>query len=90
MPTTFDGSLEPVASVYVKDDGLRSTIDPDDFSGGFGTWSGTSFAAPILAGEIAQQLQLDVLLTNDSAVAVNRAWQAIETLTDVKRSDPQP
>ena len=30
---------------------VRSTIDPDDFSGGFATWSGTSFAAPVLAGQ---------------------------------------
>ena len=28
----------------------RSSIDPDGFSGGFATWSGTSFAAPVLAG----------------------------------------
>ena len=29
----------------------RGTIDPDQFSSGFATWSGTSFAAPVLAGE---------------------------------------
>lgn len=28
----------------------RGTIDPDSFVGGFCTWSGTSFAAPVLAG----------------------------------------
>ncbi len=28
----------------------RGTIDPDQFSSGFATWSGTSFAAPVLAG----------------------------------------
>ena len=28
----------------------RGTIDPDRFNSGFATWSGTSFAAPVLAG----------------------------------------
>lgn len=32
----------------------RETIDPDDFSGGFGLWSGTSFAAPYVAGMLAR------------------------------------
>jgi len=28
----------------------RATVDPDSFGSGFATWSGTSFAAPVLAG----------------------------------------
>ena len=35
---------------------LRETIDPDDFSGGFAIWSGTSFAAPYVAGSLAASL----------------------------------
>jgi hypothetical protein len=31
-------------------------MDPDDFSCGFGVWSGTSFAAPVFAGELAAAL----------------------------------
>ena len=31
----------------------RASIDPDSFTG-FGTWSGTSFAAPVVAGAAAQ------------------------------------
>lgn len=38
--TSFEGPLET----------HRSTIDPDSFTSGFCTWSGTSFAAPVLAG----------------------------------------
>ncbi len=33
----------------------RATIDPDSFTG-FGTWSGTSFAAPVVAGTAAQAM----------------------------------
>ena len=34
----------------------RGTIDPDHFSSGFATWSGTSFAAPVLAGTFLAKL----------------------------------
>lgn len=34
----------------------RGTIDPDQFSSGFATWSGTSFAAPVLAGQYLTNL----------------------------------
>ncbi|SDP32283.1 Subtilase family protein [Nakamurella panacisegetis] len=53
-------STAPVhlAGAWAADTGLigpngerRGTIDPDQFSSGFATWSGTSFAAPVLAGE---------------------------------------
>jgi subtilisin family serine protease len=49
-PTRIQGGLSPAASVEVGGR-VRSAIDPDEFSGGFATWSGTSFAAPILAGK---------------------------------------
>jgi len=60
MPTTFDGSDEP-RNVVVGDRGeTRAGLDPDDFSAGFGVWSGTSFAAPVFAGELAGLLLEDM------------------------------
>ena len=35
---------------------VRASIDPDSFVDGFGTWSGTSFATPILAARLASRL----------------------------------
>ena len=43
-------SYQPMVSVLGPDGRRRETIDPDDYRGGFGLWSGTSFAAPLAAG----------------------------------------
>jgi subtilisin family serine protease len=79
LPTTFDASREPSReSVYRGE--VRATIDPDDFSSGFGIWSGTSFAAPILAGEIAEWLNTGSRLPADavdSDLALDRGWDAL-------------
>src|SRR5262249_44186930 len=34
----------------------REALDPDDYSGGFAAWSGTSFAAPLLAAHLVRSL----------------------------------
>ena len=53
MPTTFNGSLRPVLAQPAGHDPARGSCDPDDYSSGFGLWSGTSFAAPAYAGDVA-------------------------------------
>jgi subtilisin family serine protease len=89
MPVALNGSLGPIADVLLANGERRSTIDPDDFRGGFATWSGTSFAAPVLAGEIAQYLYranaLDPLTAED---AIDRSWRAVTKLVGLQRPAP--
>ncbi len=74
LPVTFDGSLQPAIATP---DG-REAIDPDDYASGFGIWSGTSFAAPVLAGEIAAHLVGQGGLDDVSPEAmVSRGWAAV-------------
>jgi subtilisin family serine protease len=87
FPVTFNAGAAPTSEVYV-DGEQRATIDPDDFKGGFGVWSGTSFSAPLLAGEIAQRLfdgSCGPIDPPDRASAVNRAWQAISASINVSK-----
>ena len=52
LPAGLDGSMQPARRTGSGPGGrLRSAPDRDGFAGGFGSWSGTSFAAPLLAGE---------------------------------------
>lgn len=57
-PTTFNASSG--ARWQTEADGtVRGTPDPDDLSAGFMIWSGTSFAAPWLVGQLASRLAAD-------------------------------
>ena len=87
MPTTFNGSLQPTGRGRTPPAATgAATIDPDNFHGGFATWSGTSFAAPILAAEVAKLLwQTGELDACDPAGMLERGWQALEQLTEVRR-----
>jgi subtilisin family serine protease len=79
----FQGGLEPTArtEVYQR---VRESIDPDDFSGMFALWSGTSFAAPILAAKVARRLVGKIDPAHDTrADAVSRGWAAVSAVTNI-------
>jgi hypothetical protein len=59
---------------------VRCTVDPDDYTGGFGVWSGTSFSAPVFAAELAAALIEQGDLTDVSSSAMRkRAIRALRT-----------
>jgi hypothetical protein len=55
VPVAFDGGSQ-AGMRHDLEHRRRETLDLDDFAGGFAVWSGTSFAAPIVAGRIAHEL----------------------------------
>ena len=62
IPASFEGGVQ--SGSRADRYGLkRTTIDVDDFSGGFAIWSGTSFAAPFVAGFIAQEMAAELTAT---------------------------
>jgi len=66
FPTDINGSRTPELRMPahpanplpagVSLPGHREAIDPDDYSCGWGVWSGTSFSAPLLAAQILRSL----------------------------------
>ena len=57
IPIEIQGAVQATISIPNPETGrTRATIDPDDYSSGFATWSGTSFAAPALAGTYLRAL----------------------------------
>ena len=55
IPVNFEGGIQADLS-SAEYDRRRQTFDVDDFGSGFAVWSGTSFAAPVVAGRIARNL----------------------------------
>lgn len=76
MPVTADGALLP----QTIGEGGRESVDPDDFTSGFATWSGTSFASPVLAGELAKHL-LSSRIAEGPGDRVAAAWEAAHQAT---------
>ncbi len=78
----FQGGLLPVARLLL-DGRTRESIDPDDYTGHFAVWSGTSFAAPLFAGRLAATLAPIDPAHDGRADAVSRGWDAVAALTDL-------
>jgi hypothetical protein len=88
-----NGSLTPQVRVDAHPGGLapgegrpddREALDPDDFRGGFAAWSGTSFAAPLIAAQLAARL-LELppqpgLDTTGNQAAADRTLAALASL----------
>ena len=55
-PTYTDGGARASVAVRGPRGTLRSSFDPDDYRG-YSVWSGTSFAAPVLAGRYLTSLR---------------------------------
>jgi subtilisin family serine protease len=88
----FQGGLEPIARTRVFGR-RRESIDPDDFSGGFAVWSGTSFAAPLLAGVFADHLSDAVEAKGVAPMAdldaVRRGWDVVTKTTRIRKTPPR-
>ncbi|SFR30144.1 Subtilase family protein [Lentzea waywayandensis] len=78
FPPDIDGSRSP--SDKAASDG-RQSVDEDSFSSGFALWSGTSFAAPVLAAAVARKLvEIGASTELTQQATVDRALAALRRL----------
>jgi subtilisin family serine protease len=86
FPVDVNGSRSPEIKLRGRRVGEREALDPDDYSGGFAVWSGTSFSAPLLAAHIARALAVGAanrarrLGRPGQAAAIKRAVAALTDL----------
>jgi subtilisin family serine protease len=88
FPQTFNGGAQPSMRVPTPYGPPRASMDPDSFVDGFGTWSGTSFATPILAARLARQLfETDLVkqVEAETPDPVERMWDALEAELGLER-----
>ncbi len=80
----FRGGYLPSARISYEGR-VREGLDPDDFSGRFAIWSGTSFAAPLLAGRLASRLlsQMPSDEASHRASRVTLGWTCVAAETDI-------
>jgi hypothetical protein len=98
MPTDINGSRAPELRLPAHESGPpppgharathREALDPDDYSRGWGAWSGTSFSAPLLAAHFVRALLAGpadpasglVLEPCDAQTTTNRALAALASM----------
>jgi hypothetical protein len=98
MPDDIDGSRSPELRLPAHPGGPlppghapashRESLDPDDYSRGWGAWSGTSFSAPLLAAHFIRALLAGpadpasglVLKPGDAQATANRALAALAAM----------
>jgi len=77
---SFDGGAQAVTRRDAHGQ-RRESLDPDDFTGGFAVWSGTSFAAPYVSGRLAALLDE----WDDDVDAATRASRAAEAVAKLQK-----
>jgi hypothetical protein len=85
MPPSFNAGLNATSSTVDPTGRRRETPDLDNFTGGFGVGSGTSYAAPVFAGTVAQTLIYQwynggISLDATGEQAVDRGRRAVDAL----------
>jgi subtilisin family serine protease len=83
FPTTYDASEAASHELLNAAGEWRRSLDPDNYLAGFAVWSGTSFSAPVFAGQVALALQAEFESGDtgtDAASAVARGRRVLADL----------